>query len=290
MNSIRINIDGKGYIVQSVSTRVSRPVQQPDYEPCDLIEDRDQMEGEPLFKRLADAHGAFVDALGKDARNIRTLTRGFGTPEGGDARCYRYLPLEWIDFTQADCDNWTLQLQSEADSADYRLCLAFLTTQGFLSSLNGNEYKGLPFKCFSVDETVGIVTTSATGADVDADGKTDRPEYALLVSCNLERVLTVPDRQTDTPANNAASPEPKREYKQWPDNAQRTVAALWESYRKHGGTRERDCYDTHKDRSEVPDCIKGYDDFQKCKEAAEKHGLVSPLHKKQGKNKGKPCQ
>ncbi len=98
----------------------------------------------------------------------------------------------------------------------------------------------------------------------------------------------------EPPAQTGASvptkPKPKRAYVPWPKLAQEQVGKLWISYRASGGTLERDCYEKNKGTARLHECIKSFGDFQKCKEAAEKQRLVTPLHKKRGKAEGKPCQ
>ena len=83
----------------------------------------------------------------------------------------------------------------------------------------------------------------------------------------------------------------KRAYTQWPKSAQEQVGQLWVSYRDgKGGTREIDCYNAHKGTTRLPDCVKSFDDFKKCKEAAEHNRSIPKFNKTQGKAKGKPCQ
>jgi hypothetical protein len=88
---------------------------------------------------------------------------------------------------------------------------------------------------------------------------------------------------------NKDKPHANPKKKSWLKPAQEAVGRLWVSFRDNGGTRERDCFEANKGTARLPECIKGFDDFQKCKEAAEKHSLIPRLRPKRGRNKGKPC-
>ena len=98
-----------------------------------------------------------------------------------------------------------------------------------------------------------------------------------------------PGEPKDAPPSEPPKP-PKQKNRSWPKSAQEQLGKLWSSYRATGGIRERDCYEEHKGTNRMPDCIKSFPDFQKCKEASEKNSFIQKLHKKRGKTKGKSGQ
>ena len=105
-----------------------------------------------------------------------------------------------------------------------------------------------------------------------------------------EKGIIVEDPSAQTGAGEPQKPTKKRAYTPWPKPAQEAVGKLWSSYRTSGGKREIDCYEAHKGTARLPEHIKSFDDFQKCKECAERNGIIPRLTKKRGKTKGKPCQ
>jgi len=105
-----------------------------------------------------------------------------------------------------------------------------------------------------------------------------------------ENGIIVEDPPAQTGAGEPQKPTKKRAYTPWPKPAQEAVGKLWSSYRTSGGKREIDCYEAHKGTARLPERIKSFDDFQKCKECAERNGIIPRLTKKRGKTKGKPCQ
>ena len=105
-----------------------------------------------------------------------------------------------------------------------------------------------------------------------------------------EKGIIVEDPSAQTGAGEPQKPTKKRAYTPWPKPAQEAVGKLWSSYRTSGGKREIDCYEEHKGTERLPERIKSFDDFQKCKECAERNGIIPRLTKKRGKTKGRPCQ
>ncbi|MDX9869030.1 MAG: hypothetical protein RBT78_14030 [Kiritimatiellia bacterium] len=105
-----------------------------------------------------------------------------------------------------------------------------------------------------------------------------------------ENGIIVEDPPAHTGEGEPQKPTKKRAYTPWPKPAQEAVGKLWSSYRTSGGKREIDCYEEHKGTERLPERIKSFDDFQKCKECAERNGIIPRLAKKRGKTKGKPCQ
>jgi len=91
-----------------------------------------------------------------------------------------------------------------------------------------------------------------------------------------------------------AAPKPKtkperKPRKQWTNNAQDKIAAIWAAWRLNHNTKERggreiDCFEKHK--ATLPECIKTAKDFQNCKESARKRGLIPKDNRKRRKSAG----
>ncbi len=284
--AIRIKIGDATFTMTEVQTRVEKPSLVPDADPADLIaETAGEAEREAMFARLDAAHSRFIDAMGADGRKVRRMTiRGYGTPKGGDSQGFQYIPPDWLNLKNALCDKWTMNLAKE-DGSPWRLSVVLLTPAGLVTSITGGAYEGLGFRPFHVDETLRIVETEARGGPVDRKDKGLKGTscYALLVSVAMEQGFAVaPEMQVVA--------RPKQGNTLWPAQAQERVAELWVSFRSHGGTRERDCYEEHKNGARMPDCVTTFQEFRKCKDAAKKRGLIPPMHPKRGKSAGNRCQ
>jgi len=115
------------------------------------------------------------------------------------------------------------------------------------------------------------------------------PEPEVAASRHLLKAAAAL-QQADADAAPKPKTKPERKpRKQWTNNAQDKIAAIWAAWRLNHNTKERggreiDCFEKHK--ATLPECIKTAKDFQNCKESARKRGLIPKDNRKRRKSAG----
>lgn len=126
--------------------------------------------------------------------------------------------------------------------------------------------------------------------DTELFEKLNKPQFDKLTRLNIalnKLVNLEPKQETADSPQTKPTTKSKREYSQWPLLTQKKVMEFWRCYKPTAlNPRELDCFETHKRRGDFPVGIKTFEDFKKCKDAAERQERKD----KRGKGKGKRGQ